>query len=69
MTDDNRFDRIEVRLDRIDENLDRHMKRSDALEEQVKPMHELMVSMHGFYRILKVVALIAAIAEGFRLFK
>jgi hypothetical protein len=67
--DDKRLDRIETRLDSIDQNLERHMKRSDAIEEQVKPMHELMVSMHSFYRVLKVVALLAAIAEGFRLIK
>ena len=58
---------IESRLDKIDENLDRHMKRSDALEEQMKPMKELMTDMRAFYRILKVLAVIATIIEGFRL--
>lgn len=67
--DDKRLDRIELRLDKIDENLDRHMKRSDSLEEQVKPMKELMTDMRAFYRILKVLAVIATIIEGFRLIK
>jgi archaellum component FlaC len=67
--DDKRLDRIENRLDSIDYNLEKHMKRSDNLEEQIKPMKELMVDMRAFYRVLKILAVIATIVEGFRLIK
>ena len=67
--DDKRLDRIENRLDSIDYNLEKHMKRSDNLEEQIKPMKELMMDMRAFYRVLKILAVIATIIEGFRLIK
>lgn len=69
MDQNERLGRIEVRLDSIDDNLDRHMKRSDSIEEQVQPMKELMIELKGFYKILKLLALLAAILEAYRVLK
>jgi len=58
---------VVVRLDKIDENLDRHMKRSDALEAQVEPIHELMTELKGAIRFAKygggIILFLIAVAE------
>lgn len=54
--DDNRFDKIEVKIDKLDDRLDKidvtlaaqheslklHMKRSDMLEASIKPLETFM---------------------------
>lgn len=57
-----RLDRIEKRLDSIDDNLERHMKRSDALEAQTKPVIELMTELKGAIRFVKSFGIIIGIA-------
>lgn len=71
---DKRLDNIENRLDSIDETLIKqhhslvaHMKRSDALEAQVKPMHDLMLEVKGAVRLIKMIALLAGIIETIRM--
>lgn len=71
MDDQARADITGIKLDirEIKTDLATHMKRTDLLEEQTKPMKDLMISLHGFYQVLKVLALIGAIAEAIRMFK
>lgn len=71
---DERLHRIENRLDHIDEtlvkqhySLQAHMKRSDALEAQVQPMHDLMLELRGVIRLLKIAGLLAGIIEALRM--
>jgi len=68
MDQDERLERIETRLDSIDENLARHMRRSDALEAQMEPMKAMMNEVKGVAKFLKLIGIIAAIAEAIRMF-
>ena len=63
-----RLDKIECRLDSIDHNLERHMKRSDALEQQITPMLELKAEIKGIVKFFKFIGLLAGIVECLRLF-
>jgi len=56
------------RLDSIDANLERHMQRSDALEAQVKPMLELRAEIKGAIKLIKIIGIIAGIAEVIRMY-
>jgi len=69
MDAERRLDRIENRLDAIDANLERHMKRSDSLEEIVKPVQIMMIEMTGIVKLLKFIALIVSILEALRFLK
>jgi len=60
---------IKTDISTIKVDLQAHMLRTKLLEEQVEPMRNIMISMHSFYRLLKVIAVLAAIAEGFRLIR
>jgi hypothetical protein len=73
--DEQRLYNIEHRLDNIDETLYKqhisltaHMKRSDALEEQVKPMHNLMLELRGAVKFFKLISVLAGVAEAVRMF-
>lgn len=55
------------RLDSIDDNLERHMKRSDALEAQVAPMHDALKKFEGGISLIKIIAALAGAAELVRL--
>lgn len=59
---------VVTRLDSIDANLERHMKRSDALEAQVVPMHDALLKFEGAVHFIKLVAALAGIVELVRLF-
>jgi hypothetical protein len=71
---DKRLDNIENRLDSIDETLIKqhaslmtHMRRSDALEAQVQPMHDLMTELKGVVKFLKFIGVIVGIIEAIRM--
>lgn len=48
-------------------SLEAHMRRSDALEAQVKPMQDLMVELRGVVKLVKFIGILAGIAEAIRM--
>lgn len=83
MNDDKRIERIETKIDDISEHLAEtniilakqheslkmHMKRSDMLEESLKPLQKHVSMVDGALRLIGVMAAVAAIIEALRLLK
>lgn len=78
MSDDKRLERIEAKIDDLADHLgsidttllkqevslEHHIKRTDLLEEKMKPVETHMAELKGVINILKVLALLATIVEG-----
>lgn len=83
MKDDQRLERIEKSLDDTVEHLvsidktlaeqqvilAHHVRRSDMLEKQIEPVHNLMQEMKGVVKIFKYVGLLATILECWHTFR
>ena len=82
MADDSKLDKIENKIDHISDKINsidvtlaaqhvslrEHMRRTQILEEEVKPIKEHVDGLKGVVRFLKIAALVAGIAEAARLF-
>jgi archaellum component FlaC len=76
--DDKRLERMEAKLDDMSEHLSsidttlmkqelsltEHIKRTNLLEERVKPIENHMTELKGVVKVLKLLALLATIVEG-----
>lgn len=67
---DDKIDEVSKRLDSIDATLTKqhlsleyHIKRCDLLEDQVVPIREQMFEIKGAVKFLKLVGVLASIAE------
>ncbi len=83
MADERRIERIEAKVDDISEklcetnvilgaqheSLKLHMKRSDLLEEAMKPLQRHVAMVDGALRLLGILATIVAIVGVIRMFK
>lgn len=68
---ESKIDKLDERLDSIDKtlvkqevNLQLHMKRSDALESQIKPIQAHVLKVEGALKALGILALLVGIASG-----
>lgn len=75
---DSRIARIEDKIDHVVERLSsidstlsaqhvslkEHIRRTDLLESQVKPIEKHVTMVHGAIKLVGLVALLAGIAEG-----
>lgn len=84
MSEDNRLERIELKIDDISEHiasvdttlalqhqsLEEHMRRSDLLERKIEPLENHVALIHGLFKLLGVLGTIAAIiSTALKLFK
>lgn len=81
--DDRRLEKIEKNLDETVEHLvsidktlaeqsvilAHHVKRSDMLEKQIEPVHNLMQEMKGVVKIFKYIGVLATILEAWHTFR
>lgn len=82
MADDKKLDRIENKLDAIalrvnnvditlaaqHESLKDHIRRTEILEEEIKPIKAHVDGLKGIIKALKIISILAIIAEAVRLF-
>jgi hypothetical protein len=76
--EDNKLDRIEFKVDKISEHVQEinvtlasqhesikyHIKRTDLLEEQIKPLNAFKARFEGALKLLGVIGIIATIIEA-----
>jgi archaellum component FlaC len=79
--DDKRIERIEAKIDDIGEHINDtnvilakqheslkdHMRRTELLEEAIKPVQKHVSMVDGAMRLIGITAALAAIVEGVRL--
>jgi predicted nucleic acid-binding Zn-ribbon protein len=58
---DERLDRIEIQITKNTSSLEEHMRRTEALEELVKPIHEDRLAL---YKGMKLLAWSVALLAG-----
>jgi hypothetical protein len=73
--DDYRFSRVEQDIGEIKHtladqhsSLQEHMRRSNALEAQIKPMQDLMLELKAVVKLIKFIGVLAGIVECIRMF-
>ena len=64
---DDRLSKIDSTLAAQHESLRDHIRRTELLEEQVKPIHEHVHELKGVIKFFKFVGILAAIAEAARI--
>lgn len=81
--DDKRLERIELKIDDLSEHissidttlalqevsLTEHVKRTNILEERIKPVETHMTELKGIINFLKLLALLATIVEALHYWK
>lgn len=60
---------IDVTLAKTQADVNYHIKRTDILEEQVKPIKQHTDELKAMVRILKILALLASVVEGLHMWK
>lgn len=67
-----KLDKLDERLDNMDKSLlrqtitlEEHVKRTNLLEEEIRPMKKHMLILYAFGKIFGGMAVLAAIIEGF----
>lgn len=77
MSEDKRLERIEVKLDDVSDHiaaidvtmgqqhisLKEHIRRTNMLEQEMKPLRKHVIMVEGFFKILGILASVAVIAE------
>lgn len=80
MSDDKRLERIEAKLDDVSDHiatidvtlgqqhisLKEHIRRTNMLEQEIKPLRKHVNMVEGFFKVLGILASIAVIAECIR---
>lgn len=66
---DSRLDSIDITLARQCDSLEMHIKRTDLLEEEVKPLRKFMLQILGVGKFLALVSLILTIIATICRFK
>ena len=61
---DDRIDKVDVTLAKQHESLKEHMRRSDALESQMKPVQKHVVMVEGIVKFIGLIGIIIGIASG-----
>jgi hypothetical protein len=61
---DSRIDNIDITLARQSEILDIHVKRTNLLEEALKPIENHVAMVNGALKLIGILAMIAAIIEA-----
>lgn len=65
---DSRLDSIDITLIRQCDSLEYHIKRTNLLEEEIKPLKKFMLQILGVGKFLALVSLILSIIAAFNKF-
>ena len=58
---DSRLDSVDKRLDVYNEQLSEHMRRTEIVEQELKPVRDHVLQMRGAGKLITILALVATI--------